>query len=226
MRLIDLSQPLYDAVPNCPGHPPVKITNVADHPTAGWRLEMLSLPSHTGSHVDAPFHKLANGSNMDELPLETWVGDAFIADVRGLVADRTAINSEILADCLPWEEDSEHDSVSGKIILIATGYGAIKATEPERWIHRAPFLSPEGAAYLVGRGIKAVGIDHFSIGGTDDHFNVETHEILLGAGIWIVEDLHFPEQVFAISQPIEFWSLPINLRGGSGMFCRPVLAVR
>ncbi|MDX1931928.1 MAG: cyclase family protein [Capsulimonadales bacterium] len=225
MRLIDLSTPLYDGVPNCPGHPPVRIENVADHPGERWRLEMLTIPSHTGSHVDAPFHKLSHGPDLDRIPLESWVGPAFIADFRRLLSDGEGIRSEHLADCLPWETDSEHDPVKGCIILLATGAGERKATEPDRYLHRSPFLCPEGAAYLVGRGVRGVGIDHYSVGGTQQHYNEETHEILLGAGIWVVEDLHFPPEAFEAPQPCEFWSLPIRLQGGSGMFCRPVLVV-
>jgi kynurenine formamidase len=226
MRLIDLSQPLYDDVPNCPDHPPVQINNVVAHPEGGWQLEMLTLVSHTGSHVDTPLHRLAAGKNLDDLPLETWVGDAYIADLRGLVSDGTAIESCHLADCLPWEKDSANDPVHGTIVLLATGYGRIKAVDSERWARHSPYLSPEGAAYLVGRGIRGVGIDHYSIGGTIPHVNEETHELLLGAGIWIVEELHFPDEVFSLGTPVEFWSLPINLRGGSGMFCRPVIVIR
>jgi kynurenine formamidase len=68
VKLIDLSQPLYDGAPNCPAHPPVQSRIIADHPKDGWRVELLTLASHTGSHVDAPFHKLAQGANLDRNP--------------------------------------------------------------------------------------------------------------------------------------------------------------
>ena len=80
MHLIDLSQPLYDGAPNCPAHPPVKSELIADHPQQGWRVELLTLASHTGSHVDAPYHKLAEGANLDQIPLERFTGQAVIAD--------------------------------------------------------------------------------------------------------------------------------------------------
>jgi kynurenine formamidase len=52
-----------------------------------------------------------------------------------------------------------------------------------------------------------------------------THDILLGNEIWIVEELHFSSEAMQVKQPAMFWALPINLRGFSGSFCRPVLAI-
>src|SRR5437763_1505934 len=74
MRLIDLSQPLYDGCPNCPAHPPVQSTIIADHARDGWRVELLTLSNHTGSHIDAPLHKLAGARSLDDMPLERFVG--------------------------------------------------------------------------------------------------------------------------------------------------------
>ena len=88
MKLLDLSQPLYDGAPNCPAHPPVRSTIIADHPKDGWRVELLTLASHTGSHVDAPYHKLAHGAKLDDIPLERFTGLAVIADFRDARPDQ------------------------------------------------------------------------------------------------------------------------------------------
>jgi arylformamidase len=61
MRLIDLSQPLFNDAPNCPLHPPVVFRQTADHPQAGWRMEEIAMATHIGSHLDAPLHKIAGG---------------------------------------------------------------------------------------------------------------------------------------------------------------------
>lgn len=217
MRLIDLSQPLYDGAPNCPAHPPVKSEIIADHPKDGWRVEMLTLASHTGSHVDAPYHKLANGANLDQIPLERFTGQAVIADFRDSQPDR-AITAPLLAKALtrPLED---------RIVLLATGWGN-KRAKTDEWLQHPPFLAPDGAEWLVNRKIRAVGIDHYSIAGPRDPINSQTHTILLSANIWIVEELSFPEEVFCAPQPFEFMSLPINFRGFTGAFCRPVAIVR
>lgn len=216
MKLIDLSQPLFDGAPNCPAHPAVKVEIIATHEQVGWRVEHLSLASHTGSHVDAPLHKLAGAASLDEIPLEKWVGPAFIADLRGIEANRP-IDASMLAEKLPGD-------LGDRIVLLATGWGE-KRGRSQEWLHDSPPLSPDGAQWLVDRGIRGVGIDHYSIGGSRDPINSQTHTILLGAGVWVVEELRFPAEVFGLRQPVQFWCLPINLRGFTGAFCRPVVVV-
>ncbi len=217
MRLIDLSQPLYDGAPNCPAHPPVKVEIIADHPQVGWRVELLTLASHTGSHVDAPYHKLANGANLDQIPLERFTGEAVIADFRGAHADEP-LTAEKLSGKLTHP-------LNDRIVLLATGWGA-KRAKTDEWLQHPPHLSPDGAEWLVERKIRGVGIDHYSIAGPRDPVNSRTHTILLQANVWIVEELSFPEDIFRVAQPFEFMSLPINFRGFTGSFCRPVAVIR
>jgi kynurenine formamidase len=217
MRLIDLSQPLYDGAPNCPAHPPVKSEIIADHARDGWRVELLTLASHTGSHVDSPFHKLADGANLDQIPLDRFTGLAVIADFRGATPDEP-LTPEKLSSKLSGP-------LADRIVLVATGWGA-KRARTEEWLRHPPYVSPDGAGWLVAQRIRAVGIDHYSIAGARDPINSQTHTILLQAGVWIVEELSFPDEVFTISQPFEFMSLPINFRGFTGSFCRPVAVIR
>jgi kynurenine formamidase len=213
MRLIDMSQPVYHGAPNCPAHPPVKSEIIADHPKDGWRCELLTLASHTGSHVDAPYHKLADGANLDQMPLERFTGLAVICDMRG-ARPAQPFTSSMLARGLRVD-------LQDRIVLIATGWGA-KRAHTEEWLKESPYLSPDGAEWLVAQKIRGVGIDHYSIGGSRDPMNSLTHEWLLRANIWIVEELSFPEEVFQLPQPFPFWCLPVNLKGHTGAFCRPV----
>jgi len=217
MRLIDLSQPVYHDSPNCPAHPPVRCAILKDHPDSGWRVELLTIASHTGSHVDAPLHKIAGGASIDAIPLEAWSGPAFIADLRGLSADER-ITAAMLEAKLP-------SGLADRIVLLATGWGDKRARSDE-WLRHSPCLSEEGARWLVENRVRGVGIDHYSIGGGTEPTNERVHTILLGAGVWVVEELHFPAEVFALPQPVPYMGLPVNFRGFSGAFCRPVFVVR
>ena len=216
MRLIDLSQPVFDRCPNCPAHPPVRVELGATHERDGWRLEMMTLASHTGSHVDAPLHKLAGAASLDDLPLERFVGKALMLDLRDSSPSRP-INASLLTEKLPGPIDD-------RIILLATGWGDRRAATDE-WHYRSPHLTVDGAEWLVARRIRGVGIDHYSISGAAEPNNARVHEVLLGAGVWIVEELRFPDEVFALPQPVTFWSLPVNFQGFTGAFCRPVIVV-
>jgi arylformamidase len=214
MKLIDLSQPLDDGAPNCPAHPVPISTRTHDHDPDGWRMEVLTMASHTGSHVDAPLHKIPGGLSISDLPLETFLGPARIADLRPLRPEEPIGADHLdrtLADLLP-----------GEIALLCTGWGD-KRARTEEWLRRSPPLAPDGARRLVDRRARAVGIDHDSIGGCSEPINSETHTILLGAGLWVVEELLFPAEAFAAPRPSTFMALPVHLRGHSGSFCRPVL---
>ena len=213
MRLIDLSQPLFDNAPNCPVHPPVSFRRTVDHPEHGWRLEEIAMATHTGSHVDAPLHKISGGKSVSDLPLDTFVGPARIADLRGMPRD-AQITPAMLAPKLKGVTKRD-------IVLLATGWGDQRAKSDD-WLNHSAFLAPDGAKWLVEHGVRGVGIDHFSIGGMGP-LNAEVHTILLGAGVWVVEELKFPPDVFGLPQPLKFWSLPMNWPGCSGAFCRPVI---
>lgn len=213
MRIIDLSQPVYDGCPNCPAHPAVQSRIIADHPADGWQMEHLSLASHTGSHIDAPLHKIAGGKSIDQFPLTRFAGPAHIADCRD-VQPGQGLDAAYLRGKLP-------EKIRGLFVLLATGWGNRRAND-ELWLRRSPYLAPDGAAWLAESGVPLVGIDHYSIGGSGED-NVLCHEILLGREVLVVEELFFPDEVFSLPQPIEFWALPVNFPGHSGAFCRPVL---
>jgi kynurenine formamidase len=216
MRFIDLSQPIFHGSPNCPAHPPVKSEILKDHPQSGWRVELLTMANHTGSHVDAPLHKIAGGASLDDIPLESWYGPAFIADFRGITAD-TRITAPMLQGKLPGE-------LANKIVLLCTGWGQ-KRAKTDEWLRHSPCLAEDGAAFLVDKKIRGVGIDHYSIGGGTEPTNERVHTILLGAGVWVVEELRFPDEVISLPQPVQYMGLPVNFRGHTGAFCRPVLVV-
>jgi arylformamidase len=216
MRLIDLSQPIYDGCPNCPVHPPVRSQVTATHERDGWHMELLTATTHTGSHVDAPLHKLAGGANISQIPLDRFVGPSAIADLRDSEADRP-LTAQLLKDRLPAH-------LEDRIVLLATGWGQRRAASDE-WHYHSPYLTPDGARFLVDRKVRGVGIDSYTMGGSREPENSQTHATLLSAGVWIVEDLLFTPEAMAVPPDAVFWSLPVNFRDHSGAFCRPVLVV-
>ena len=192
MRFFDLSQPLFDGCPNCHVHPPVKLPVAADHPADGWRMEEFHMASHTGTHLDAPLHKIAGGASIDSFPLETFSGACCILDLTHLSAGHPIGPADL------------QGAEPGKILLLNTGWGH-KRAKTDEWIHRSPYLAPDGAQWLVDHGIPAVGIDHFSIGG------------------WVIEELCFRDGWREFADGARFMALPLLLPGFSGSPCRAVL---
>jgi len=211
MQFFDLSQPLFDDCPNCHVHPPVRLPRTADHPQDGWRMEEFHMASHTGTHLDAPLHKIAGGASIDILPLETFAGEQTILDLTHLAPGHPIGPADL-------ERAGES---SGRILLLNTGWGH-KRAKTDEWLHRSPYLSPAGAEWIVENGVRAVGIDHFSIGGTGPD-NEPTHEILLGSGVWVIEELCFREGWREFARGANFMALPLLVPGFSGSPCRAVL---
>ena len=215
-HILDLSMPLTDGAPNCPVHPPVSLPVTADHSTDGWRMEEFHIASHTGTHLDAPLHKIAGGRSIDQYPLESFMGKVVGLDLKNHVKAGTPIDATML-ECLCADRE-----LGDRIVLLETGWGS-KRAKTDEWLYQSPYLAPSGAEWLVIRGIRGVGIDHFSIGGMNAEENARTHEVILGAGVWVVEELSFPDGWLAFAEHADFQAFPLNLPGFSGSPCRAIL---
>ena len=207
MRLIDLSQPVYDGSPNCPAHPPVRSEVIKDHPQTGWRVELLTIASHTGSHVDAPLHFMDGGAGVDELPLDVLIGPARLI----------CFSDDVLA--VGEAELRRHDLAGVTRLLIKTRNSAWLASGSGDFHPDFTHITPEGAEYLVSLGVRLVGVDYLSV----EQFRSphhRTHKTLLSNGVVIVEGL-------VLSDPpagdYELICLPMLLAGLDGAPARAVL---
>lgn len=136
-------------------------------------VSRLSLGVHTGTHVDAPVHFLANAAGVDEISIDAMVGPARIVEVL----DTETCTA---ADLLP------HEIASRERVLLRTD-NSLRGWDQDVFIENYTHLDTGAATLLAERRIRLVGIDYLSIGRGDD--GAEVHRILLGAGIVIVEGL-------------------------------------
>jgi kynurenine formamidase len=213
IRTIDLSQPFFHNGAYNPDLPLPTVQLVRHVVTDGFRLEQLSLCTHVGTHMDAPSHVLPDGPGVDEYPLERLHGQAVPVDLRQLGQE-----GEISGDVLAPYDGRLGD---GTIALFMTGWGA-KRGYTDWYINRSPWLSRTGAEWLVERKVAGVVIDHFSISGRgDQEKTLPAHEVLLGAGTWIIEEAFLPDELL----DREFWyvvALPLRLVDGSGAPARVI----
>ena len=172
------------------------------------------MTSQAGSHINGPSCISKEAATIDQLPLSSFTGLAIIADLRDSRPEQPFTST--------WLSIRLRMELEGRIVLLATGWGA-KRAQNDDWLKHIPYVSPDGAEWLVEQKIRGVGIDHHSIGGARPEQRRLTQEILLKEGIWIVEDLMLPEELFTLPQPMEYWGLPIHFRGASSSLCRPVI---
>jgi len=192
-----------------PGDPPVEVDparRLAKGDPAN--VSELRLGTHTGTHVDPPFHFIDGGRTAEALDLTVLVGPALVADLRH--AGPSITPAEMNALAVP--EGTER-------ILFRTPNSELWGRTPVRFPDTYTALTPEGARWCIDRGIRLVGTDFLSIErkGTPGH---PTHVTLLEAGVIILEGLDL-----SAVEPgaYELSVLPLKILGGDGAPARAIL---
>jgi arylformamidase len=215
-RIYDLSQPVFT---NCPQYPdenprPTQIRLFYMLALQGVNKEIVEMSTHTGTHCDAPYHFFEEGETIDRIPLETYIGPATILDLRGKRPGSAVERAEV--------ERFAERIAEGDIVLLNTGWGHKRANSKE-FLTEYVYLGDEAAQYLVGRGVKGVGIDAVSLGGYDDPAKAgASHKTMLGNGKFIVEELCFSDEVMDEKKRL-FVAAPVKLRGAGGAWTRAML---
>ncbi len=81
MKIIDLSQPLFDGMDVYPGDPEVHIKQIHNLDKEGWRLRYLQMSTHIGTHADAFAHMDEKGTTIDNIPLEKYIGKTILVNI-------------------------------------------------------------------------------------------------------------------------------------------------
>ena len=169
-----------------------------------YNLTRLAFSAHTGTHMDAPRHFLRAGATMESLPLDAVLGPAHVIEIRDPVAVHAA---EIPAYLEP----------GARVLFKTTNSSRSWATAP--FFKDFVFIARDAAQSLVDLRVQTVGIDYLSVGGYSQDL-VETHEILLGVGIWIIEGL----DLSAVDPGLyELACLPLKIPGADGAPARAVV---
>jgi kynurenine formamidase len=183
--IVDLSHPVEHGMTTYPGLPgPVISTYLSRAESAGrygpgttFRIGRIDLVANTGTYLDAPSHRFADGDDLAALPLERTADlDAVLVAVLSALPG-PAIDADAL-DALP---------VRGRAVLLHTGWSRHWRT-PDYGAAGAPYLSRDGARWLAEHGAALVGIDSVNIDSMADPAR-PAHSILLRAGIPVLEHL-------------------------------------
>ena len=204
-RLVELSHTIHHGLVTYPGLPAPEISDhlsreaaVAKYaPGVTFQIGRISLVANTGTYLDSPWHRYAEGKDLSGLPLEALV-DLEGALLRATGTGRRAVDVLELA---PLE-------VRGKAVLLHTGWDVHFGTP--QYAKEAPYLTEAGAAWLVEHGAALVGIDSINIDDAGDAAR-PAHSRLLAAGIPIVEHLRELEQLPATG--FRFSAAPPRIQG-------------
>ena len=194
MMIYDISQEVFscEVYPGDPAPERQRLSSMEEG--ASYNLTAISMCAHNGTHVDAPFHFLKDGKTVDAVPLEAFIGKAFVAEQHGTVSGDDA--AEML------EKAKKQDPEAAKRILIKGD----------------AVVSSKAAEVFASSGILLLGNESQTVGPQDAP--MEVHLILLGAGVILLEGIRLekvPEGVYYLN------AAPLKLSGSDGSPCRAVL---
>jgi arylformamidase len=182
--LIDLSHTIEDGLITYKGLPAPIICDYLSREDskhfydAGTEFQIgkIEMVSNTGTYLDCPFHRYANGKDLSEIGLEAFTDlDAVMIHVP--FADTLAVT----------EDHLKNYELRNRAVLIQTGWGE-RYWNTENYYEDHPYLTEGAAEYLKSCGVKLTGIDSHNIDNTKGRSR-PVHTILLGAEILIVEHL-------------------------------------
>ena len=212
-RIVDLSRRVDAETQVYPGDPHVRLEPAATLAAHGVNVLAVHIGSHSGTHVDAPYHFVERGERIDTMDPTLFVGPAVVIDVRGKEL-RSRISVE---DLQPYEGEL----AQGAIVVLYTGWDEHYGT-PLYYDH--PFLDRRAAQLILDSDVRSVAIDALSVDETvlegPHPENFPAHHLLLGTGGVIAENL---KNIAAVNFPDPLLSiLPVRLGGADGA---PVRAV-
>lgn len=216
MKMIDISQGWHEGMPSydAPWYPDFGIRKAMSPETdpagVGRTFSDLRIFPHNGSHVESGYHFYADREKIDEVPLETFVGRACVADLSDK-RDLDPVTGEDLEKALRdvWRP--------GDRLLVRTDHPNRYLGRDDYW-DKPPYLTLSAAEWMVDNGARLVGMD--CITERPDDRSGQVHLRLLGAGIPLLENI---QNLDRISRPVvQLMALPIKI---TGVEAAPVRAV-
>jgi arylformamidase len=203
---IDITVPMRSGMVHWPGDPEVRIERVHDLSQGqDANVSELCLSSHTGTHMDPPFHYLPDGISLDQMSPGVGIGRARVIEI---LDGESVKPHELLAS----------EIEPGERILFKTRNSA-RCWKTDRFVEDFVYLSLEAAEYLATTGVHLVGIDYLSVGPYEGNGR-DIHRTLLGNGIWILEGLDLSR---AQPGPYDLVCLPLKILESDGAPARAVL---
>jgi arylformamidase len=206
--IIDLSHPICNGMPVYPGTEEALIERPFTIEENGFCEARLKLVTHTGTHMDAPAHMISGGKTLDQFPIHYFFGKA----KKISVLNQSSISLPLLKMAIGKD--------TPEFILIQTGWSEYWGTTA--YFRDFPTLTSEAANWLSATNIRGIGFDAISA----DPVGAEVfsiHEILLGAGLVIIENLKkldlLPSYLFT------FACFPLPLKDADGSPVRAVAMV-
>ena len=219
-KIVDLSLKLHSNMALYPGDPPIDIRPILSMPGDRVNILGINMSTHHGTHVDAPYHQVADGRLLDEFPLDTFIKNAIKIDVvpgdEGSTSNKKA--GILYRQVVTGEDMASYAEMIARVeaVVIHTGYGRLllKGEVDEDF----PYLD-ESAAEFLGKykNLKIIGIDSLTV---DAYQENRAHHILFADGKRILVEtlVHLDE----LPSHFTLCCFPTAIANTDGAPCRAV----
>ncbi|MDB8552553.1 cyclase family protein [Turicibacter sanguinis] len=196
-KYIDLSYEIEHQMAVYPGDDELKLYRHRFLNRDYYNDTKLETGMHVGTHIDAPSHLLNKDRFICDYPVEKFIGNGCLLDVR---------NEEIIK-----LKDEYLDKVQeGDIVLLYTGYDEFFGTD--KYFENHPIVDEKLAQFFVDRGVKLIGIDMPS----PDQYPFKVHHKLLENDILIIENLRNLKKLEEVKR-FEVMAFPLNIRAEASL---------
>lgn len=207
MKLYDISLPISNDLPVCPGDPSVSLMMTGSILKGDQcNITKIQMGTHAGTHIDAPYHFLKDGATVDAIPIETFIGPCLVVE----------LDSEVLIE----KKDFRKYNLNGHSrILIKTRNSEMWANNIRTFNTNYVAMGIDAAQYLVEMNTILVGIDYLSIESFQSN-GCPVHKLLLRNNITVLEGLNLSG---IKAGEYELICMPLKLRGCEGAPARVLL---
>jgi kynurenine formamidase len=177
----------------------------------GFKEHLVTMVTHTGTHIDAPSHMMLDGKNLDDMDISSFHGKALLIDCQDCVGGRIGV-----------EKIRQYETQLKTVDFVIFNTGWSKKWNTDAYFSDFPTPSVEAAQYLVNFNLKGIGVDAISIDPIVP-IDFSVHHIILGKGMISIENLtaldELSTEIFTLSV------FPLKLKEADGSAVRAVAQV-
>jgi kynurenine formamidase len=210
MKIIDLTHTISANMPVYPGTERPKLEVANTYEESGFKETLLTMFSHTGTHMDSPAHLFAKRTTLDSFKVEQFVGKGLVINCSDLQEGQRIT--------MKYIEEVKEEADKAEFILFYTGWDKHWGTSS--YFGDYPYITEEVAEYLIKSKKKGVGLDVIGIDPISDE-NLTIHKKLFAeTDIVVIENLTCLDQVG--DKLFKFCALPIKFENSDGAPIRAI----
>ncbi len=213
MKVIDLTHTISENMPVYPGTERPKLEVANTYEEHGFKETLLTMFSHTGTHMDSPAHLFAGRTTLDSFAAEQFVGTGLVIDCSDLHEGQRIT--------MKYIEGVKEKADQAEFILFYTGWDKLWGTSS--YFGEYPYITEEVAEYLIRSKKKGVGLDMIGIDPVSDA-NLTIHKKLFSSSeIVVIENLTGLKEIG--SELFTFCALPMKYENSDGAPIRAIAII-